>query len=613
MNIIESQKHLVKKVDTKLNYRVQVESITRHLFRVELDIACVEEDELTLSLPSWIPGSYMIRDFAKNIVELSACDHQQETVLLQQVDKQTWKVDSKQIESLHVHYSIYAFDLSVRSAFLDKEFGFANGTSLFLCVNELQTQAMSVSFKPVEILPNWEIFTAMPQTKLSWQGYGQYQCNNYLELIEHPILWSEPHKIKFEVNEIEFEMVFAGGVDADLHRIKLDLIKVVGHHLKLFGKNLNINRYLFITMLTDGGFGGLEHTHSTALMFDRKSLPTRAQNDSMPDGYRDFLSLCSHELFHTWHVKRIKPKAFSCPDLSRETYSEQLWIYEGFTSYYDDYSLLRAGLITSESYLELLGRQLTRLLRNKGAFKQTIAESSFNAWTKFYKQDENAANAIVSYYNKGAIIALCLDLIVRSRSRGTYSLDSVMRFLWKHYGATNIGTPNNIINHILNDAMGVDCDEFIAQAVHSTEQLPYAELLAEIGVKVCYRTRSGNQDKGGKASKKALTRDFAAIYQKTAAGFQIKQVSEAGAAQLCGLAKDDLIIAINGLQLGQLDLMEELSRLEINSTARLDLFRRGQLIQLHLPIMPAPLDTIYLEVESEEKSKGWLCPGWLAD
>lgn len=613
MNIIESQKHLVQKLDTKLHYRVQVESITRHLFRVELEIDCSEYNELTLSLPSWIPGSYMIRDFAKNIVEIKACARKENAVDLQQVDKQTWKLNCKQNDSITVIYSVYAFDLSVRSAFLDKEFGFANGTSLFLCVDEMQNQAMSVSFKPVEILPNWEIFTAMPQTKLSWQGYGQHQCNNYLELIEHPILWSEPHKIKFEVNEIEFEMVFAGGVDADLHRIKQDLIKVVGHHLKLFGKHLNISRYLFITMLTEDGFGGLEHTHSTALMFDRKSLPTKAQSDDMPDGYRDFLSLCSHEFFHTWHVKRIKPKEFSCPDLSRETYSEQLWIYEGFTSYYDDYSLLRAGLITSESYLEQLGRQLTRLLRNKGAFKQNVAESSFNAWTKFYKQDENATNAIVSYYNKGAIIALCLDLIIRSRSRGTYSLDSVMRFLWKHYGVTNIGTPSNIINHILNDAMGVDCDEFIAQAVYSTEQLPYEDLLAEIGIKVCFRSRSGNQDKGGKASTNTLKRDFAAIYQKIPAGFKIKQVSEAGAAQLCGLAKDDLIIAINGLQLGQLDLMEELGRLEVNSTARLDLFRRGQLIQLHLPVMPAPLDTVYLEVESKDKSKGWLCPGWLAD
>ncbi len=608
MNIYDSQKHLVNKIATPIHYDVKVGSITRHLFHIVLEVDTGGLDFITLEMPSWIPGSYMVRDFAKHIQWIEAEGENEKQLLPEKIDKQSFRIACPDAK-VTIRYALYAFDLSVRSAFLDKEFGFANGTSLFFKVKELENEPVGVTVQPVEILPNWKLFTAMPATSTDKMGFGRFQCENYLDLIEHPLLFADAAHFRFEHNDTEFEMAIAGGVDADLERIKQDLRSIVAHHLRLFGKDIKLQRYLFITMLTEGGFGGLEHTESTALMFDRRSLPTKAQSEDMTDGYRDFLSLCSHEFFHTWHVKRIKPKIFLKPDLQQEVYTEQLWIYEGFTSYYDDFSLLRAGLIDKSSYLELLGRQLTRLHRNHGSSVQTVAESSYYAWSKFYKQDENASNAIVSYYNKGAIIALCLDLNIRSQSRGTYSLDSVMRFLWKHYGKNTDGTPDNVIEHILHDAMRLDCTEFLQQAVHSTDPLPYEKLLSEFGIKVLYRPAANVQDKGGKASSKVLSRDLGASYSKQAGGFKIQRVQESRAAQLSGLAKDDLIIAINGWQLGQLDFIEELQRLPLNTTAKLDLFRRGQLIQLHLPIMAAPEDTVYLEIESEQLSTPWLESG----
>ena len=237
------------------------------------------------------------------------------------------------------------------------------------------------------------------------------------------------------------------------------------------------------------------------------------------------MSLCSHELFHTWHVKRIRPQELAESDLSEETYTEQLWIYEGFTSYYDDLSLVRSGVIDEQDYLELMGQNLTRLNRNVGRLKQTVTESSFYAWNKFYKQDASAINNIVSYYNKGAVIAMCLDLLIKKQSDNKLSLDDVMRRLWREYGCKDIGTPPEVV-HIILHQLGVDVEEYLHSALYSTDDLPTSELLALVGIKEHHRAKTSVTDKGGKAADSTEKIHFGANFKKADTGVHITQITQ---------------------------------------------------------------------------------------
>lgn len=589
-----------------VQYQLNVESITKHLFSVSVSIDTSHHRELNVRLPSWIPGSYMVRDFAKNIVSLTVENGTGDHLPLVKIDKQSWHISGCDQKTL-IRYHVYAFDLSIRSAFLDNEFGFANGTSVFLQIDEFKDTPAAVVLSPVVEKPQWQVYTAMEKLKTAGSGYGYYISHDYQDLIEHPLLFGDADKIGFTTGGIEFSMVFVGGHNADLARIKTDLTKICEHHLKMFEKNLPIQRYMFMTILTESDFGGLEHTHSTALMYSRGDLPTICEKETLSDGYRTFLSLCSHELFHTWHVKRIKPKVLLNPDLSKEIHTEQLWIYEGFTSYYDDFSLLRAGLIDQKSYLELLGQTLTRLQRTDGRFNQTVTSASFDTWTKFYKQDENANNAIVSYYVKGAAVALCLDLMIRKKSRDTYSLDSVMRFLWKHYGIGLRGTDDNVIQVILKEGFGLNMDDFLASALYTTDELPIANLLADYGIELKIRARDNQQDKGGKPGKEPITiADLGALYSISAKGLVIKQTINGRAAEQAGLQKGDCCIALNKMDIRDKSLETELNKYPLGSKLSLTFFRRGILLQTRLTVMPAVQDTIYLDITNEAQASRWL-------
>ena len=589
-----------------LQYKIAISSISQHIFNVELEIDSSQYNTLNLTLPTWIPGSYMVRDFAKNILQISAVNEKGDSLAIAQKDKQSWQINSTGNKTI-VAYRVYAFDLSIRAAFLDSEFGFANGTSVFLQVEELKDQPAHIVVSQDGAADSWQLYTAMQSEHVDERGFGLYETSNYADLIEHPLLYAEADTISFQVEGIEFTMVLAGGHNADLQRIKTDLEKICQHHLNLFGNDLGITRYMFQTLLSESDFGGLEHTHSTALLFSRNDLPTKAQRDTMPDGYRSFLALCSHELFHTWHVKRIKPQKYLAPDLSKECYSEQLWIYEGFTSYYDDFSLLRSGIISRESYLELLGQTLTRLYRTQGRKVQTVTQSSFETWTKFYKQDENAINGIVSYYIKGAVIALCLDLLIKQSSKQIYSLDSVMRFLWKHYGKNLAGTDDNVIQHVLSDGLGLDLSAFLRNALYTTDELPWQTLLKDFGIQTHFRERSGVKDSGGKPHQSDDNCiDLGIVYASDPSGLLVQQVTNNRAAQQAGLQKGDRLIALNGWELKGKTLESEMAKFEMGHQVPITLFRRGKLKQVTFTIKPAEKDTVYLTIENDELAKAWL-------
>ena len=592
------------------HYSLTLASSEQHLMRVQLHAPKPDPLGQIFYLPAWIPGSYMIRDFAKNLISLQAQDAQGATLTLKKLDKQSWQLTPHN-GPVTLTYEIYAFDLSVRSAFFDREFAFFNGTSAFLGIKGQEHLPVTLDINPPTEDQNWQLGTTLPTTNGTEKGqFGQYLAKNYAHLIDCPVLAGDMITISFSAEGVTFELILTGtgALPLDVARLKRDLSKICAHHLQLFGTPSPVSHYQFLTMVTDNGFGGLEHLDSTALMCSRDDLPILHQ-DEISDGYRTFLSLCSHELFHTWHVKRIQPARLKQADLQQEQYTEQLWIYEGFTSYYDDLTLSRCGVISQESYLELLGQQLTRLHRNHGRLQQTVTESSWYTWNKFYKQDENAINGIVSYYNKGAIIALCLDMMLRHNTGQIRNLDHVMGYLWREYGLKQIGTEPDCIHQYLTKHHQEHMITFLNQALYTTEELPFETLLENQGITVHYRARSGASDKGGKSSSTSLKNQFGAAFKARETGIEITQVSHHTPASQAGLSKGDLLLAIDEHQVSASNIHTLLDRYAQGVTLPMAILRRGLLHHLTLAISPAIKDTLWLEITDQGKADQWLTLG----
>ncbi|MCI0355691.1 MAG: hypothetical protein L0099_11725, partial [Acidobacteria bacterium] len=338
---------------------------------------------------------------------------------------------------------------------------------------------------------------------MSAQGFGHYHAGGYLELIDHPGLMGELTHIPFEASGIPHQIVLCGRQQADAARLAQDLSRICAEHIALFGAPLPIQRYLFLTRVLHKGYGGLEHGESSSLICDRDDLPRPGQPE-LSSGYRSFLGLASHEYFHLWNVKRLRPPAFATADLVQEAYTRDLWAYEGVTSYYDDLALARAGVIAVPEYLDLLAQAATRLWRTPGRGRQTLAEASFDTWIKFYRPDENSPNSQISYYNKGALVALCLDLKLRLLTDSQRSLDDVMRALWQRYGASGRPVPEAELERIAAESAASDLSEFFDAMLRGTSDPPLAELLPQFGIECRLRTAQSEADTGGRVAEAKL-------------------------------------------------------------------------------------------------------------
>jgi predicted metalloprotease with PDZ domain len=594
-----------------IQYDIALSSIAGHLFDISLHIVSPQPQGQSLCLPAWIPGSYMIRDFAKHVIKLTAFDCEGNSLNVSKSDKQTWLVEP--IESpITIKYQVYAYDLSVRGAYINDQYGFFNGSNIFLEVQGQTSLPCALRIeRAVHLFAHYHVVTTMSVlTDHSNTETDFFHAENYAELIDHPVLMGDYDCLAFKIADIDCELVFAGGHQSDMQRIVDDLSVVCAQHIALFGHPAPIERYVFITLLTDSAYGGLEHRASTALMYARNELPDFTDAGTPSEPYRNFLSLCSHEFFHTWHVKRIRPVELVNGSLAQECYTEQLWIYEGFTSYYDDLLVQRSKVISTENYLSVVAQNLTRLQRNLGRTKQSVTASSFDAWTKFYKQDESAINHIVSYYNKGAIIAMCLDLAIKLASNQQYSLDSVMQILWRNFGQTTIATPKTVIHDILKQDLQLDIKSYfdLDKALYSTEELPVEDLLKEFGVLVNYRAKTDLNDKGGNAATKVVKHDFGAQFKALNLGIEITQVAEQSSAYAAGILVGDIVVAIDSWQVNATNVLNMVDRSKENTPVRVSLFRDKRLLQVMLDVRPAPLDTVYLSIENSEKMQLWLTP-----
>ena len=511
---------------TAIHYTVEAADLHAHLFRVTLTVPEPAAQQ-TVSLPVWIPGSYLVREFSKNLQNLSAKQGRRSLPITQQ-DKCSWAMACKSGQPLVLSYEVYAFDHSVRTAWLDSQRGFFNGTSLCLRVHGQEHAPHQLQLQSVKTQPDWQAATGLAPVKTDKKGFGLYQAAHYDELVDCPVELGTFWSGSFTACGIPHRFVVAGALPSfDGDRLLADTQKICEAAIRFWhgagkaaGQKAPHKNYLFMLNAVHDGYGGLEHQNSTALICNRSDLP-RQTPPRTHEGYTTLLGLISHEYFHTWNVKQLRPDALARYDYSQENYTQLLWFFEGFTSYYDDILLRRAGLIDDTTYLKLLGKTIAQVQQTPGRHVQTVAQASFDAWVKYYRQDENTPNATVSYYTKGALVALCLDLALRKEGQ---TLDAVMRGLWKRCKAGPM-REQDLLDE-LQAYTGRSWQAEIQAWVHSTTDLPLRELLTAQGVVLDAETSTMAQRLGLRVS-------------EAGGSVQIKGVLRGSAAETAGLAAGD--------------------------------------------------------------------------
>jgi predicted metalloprotease with PDZ domain len=561
-----------------IRYHIRVHDAAAHLYAVNIEIPTETNTKTDLEFAAWIPGSYLVREFARHIVGPIQAKDDGRQVNLIQTNKNAWHV-STQGRLLSINYLVYAWDFSVRAAHLDQTHGFFNGTSVFMRVASQFEAPVTLHIQK----PNfaWKIATTLHATQIDRFGFGLYSADNFDELIDHPVEMSAFQELRFEAEGVPHRAVFTGQAHFDQARLANDLAKICATQIRFFEprtRRAPFDRYLFMTQLSADGYGGLEHRSSTALHCARNDLPAPNASDQSA-GYRQYLGLCSHEYFHSWNVKRIKPAAFAPYDLSRENHTGLLWIFEGFTSYYDDLLLLRAGLISPSEYLDLLAKTIARVLSEPGRFAQSVAQSSYDAWTKYYRQDENSSNSLISYYTKGSLVALCLDLTIRLQTQGRKSLDDVMRLMWQR-AKQNIYLGENDFPSWVLEATGCNLRSEINRWAYKPGDLPVQELLKSVGVswQAVYESAPSL---GAKCVQRGADLVAATVYVGSTAS-------------KAGLSAHDIIVAADNLRMNDTALKALLARKKVGDKLSLTVFRRDQLHTFTVKLSAPALQSIKL-------------------
>lgn len=570
----------------------------QHIYQVQLNFTATSSSQ-ELSLPVWIPGSYMVREFSKNIIQLNAVQ-KQTTLKSTQLNKNTWLVSGLEIGvQVSVNYTVYAYEYGIRTAFLDHTRGYFNPTSL--CLSLVGCEDIQHTVNLVDLPSNWQVACGLARPT-----ENSFVAQNYDELLDMPFELGTFKRLEFKVAGVSHYLVLSGTIlPFDEARILADMQKVCEYQINLFGGVAPYRDYTFILNLSGEIITGLEHRNSTLLMAPAHLLPNL--NGSNDEDYIKLMGLISHEFFHTWNVKRIKPKVFTPYNVGEENYTKLLWWFEGVTSYYDDLIMYRAGIIDQAKYLNIIAENLNNVYKFAGVTQQSIANSSLTSWVKYYRQDENSPNSIVSYYIKGSLVALCLDLLIRDQSE--FSLDTVMLYLFKQWQENPAGVGEDEFPALIQAATCVDLSEFIQQATETTEMLPYLELLAKFGLNLTMRPAKNYQDRGKfnlstVFSPEIKLGDLGAKLDKQSLGYLVKNVYVGTPAERSGLAANDLIIALNQVKLSNLE--KQLGFIQIGESVELTVFRHERLLALNLELAACTSTIFELSLNDSELLANWL-------
>ncbi len=545
----------VKPIVPTISYTISMSKPATHLLEVEMRLNWATMPAKTeLKMPVWTPGSYLIREYARHVEDFAAQDSSGNALTWQKTNKNTWQIDTKGVKEIVVKYNVYANELTVRTNELNDEHAFFNNAALLMFPKDNLKAASTVKVVP---FGNWKIATGLPKVE------GQtnvFRAENFDVLYDSPFEVSDFKEISFEVQGKPHRFVVTGEGNYDLPKIARDTAKIIEESAKIFG-DLPYNDYLFI--LNTRGGGGLEHFNSTALQFNRFNFTTR---------YKDFLSLVAHEFFHVWNVKQIKPDVLGPFDYENENYTRLLWVAEGATAYYESVLLLRAGLINAEEFLKYRNTQIQALQNRPGRFETSLEDASFDAWIKYYRQDENAINNQISYYDKGEVVNFLLDVEIRKASNGAKSLDDVMRYLYAEFAKKNKNYTPEDFQKIAEMMAGKSLNDFFEKYVRGTVEIDYNSILSGVGLtlstgetenKTAYLGANLRQD-GDKLIVTSLPKETPAYEQ--------------------GLNVNDQIVAVDGNRASQTILTSYVSERKPADKIKLTVFRFDELREIEITL-----------------------------
>ncbi len=568
-----------------IEYQVAMPQPTTHLFEVELHLKDWQLEQLDLRLPVWTPGSYLVREYAKHLQSFSAQRLDGQSLIWRKISKNHWQVETAGITELTIHYQIFANELTVRTNHLDATHGYFNPGAVFFYIPGFEDCEIRVAILPP---PEWHVITPLPT--LAGQA-NTFQAADFDTLVDSPFEVGTHSVYDFEVLGKSHQLAVWGQGNAEPDRLIRDTQKVIEAEAELFG-GLPYNRYLFLLHLSNQGFGGLEHKYACSLNYPRFGF--RAE-----DKYNRFISLVAHEFFHLWNVKRIRPKTLEVFDYDRENYTPSLWFSEGTTSYYDWMIPLRAGIYDAAYCLKQLGESITRLQTTPGRHVQPLSESSFDAWIKLYRPDANSGNSQISYYLKGEMVSLLLDLLIRQRQQNARSLDDVMRQMWQQFGRSETGFTPEQLQIVIESVAGMDLEDFFQRYLHRTEELPFNEYLEPFGL-LCQEVPEDSPPHLGLSLK-----------SDKGTG-SVKFVEANSPAQHAGVNAGDELLAINGFRVSPEQLNDRLKDYQPGDEIELTFFHQDELRTCSVTLAePSTHQYKLLPVESpssvqEQNFQAWL-------
>jgi predicted metalloprotease with PDZ domain len=557
-----------------ISFTVSMPKPHTHLFEVEVrirhDSTYVPREE-TLVLPVWQPGSYMIREFERHVQDFTASDSMGRPLAWEKIDKNSWRVTSAGAREWRATYRVYANELSVRTSELNSDHAFWNNTNLLMYLDGHLRYPATLKVNPPV---GWKVATGLPPVP---GQVNTFRAADFDVLYDSPVEVSDFKVLSFAVKGVPHRIVIDGEGNYDPERMQHDVQKIVEIEVALMGGEIPYHDYTFILHLRSNTGGGLEHLNSTALGYPRfgfKISATTGSTSAAPFAtqqperdYAGFLSLVAHEFFHLWNVKRIRPDALGPFDYTRENYTKMLWIAEGITDYYADLALRRAGLLTDKDFLAAKAKAIQELQETPGRLVQSAEESSFDSWIKYYRQDENSVNSQISYYDKGGILGLLLDLEIRKKSAGAKSLDDVMRNLYDEFFKKNRNYGPQDFQKACELMAASSLDQFFSRYVRGKEELDYDSALNAAGLRL---DTSADGDAPDQLARPAF---FGADLTQQGERLMVTKVYAGSPAYEQGLNAGDQIVALDNMRATKEFLLARLAEKKPGDTARLTVFR----------------------------------------
>ena len=523
-----------------INYRLKMEKPQNHYFQVEMELTDFKENDVTVKMPVWAPGSYLVREFSKNVDLVKAKDEKGQALAVNKKTKNAWVISKGAAKKVIVSYEVYAFELSVRTSFLDLTHGFVSGSGVFMYVDGHQELAGQLTVVPYKDFA--KVSTALPKSSesVAADGVQSFVFKNYDQLVDCPIEIGNQEVFTFKAAGVLHTVAIYGAGNYNVDKLKADMAKIVETATGVVGENPN-KEYTFIIHNVVDGQGGLEHCNSCTLSVNRWTYSDVE--------YLGFLSLVAHEYFHLWNVKRIRPIELGPFNYDEENYTSLLWVMEGFTTYYDELLLVRAGYTDDADYLQKLQSTVNYVEGSVGARVQPLAHASFDAWIKAYRPNENSSNTTMTYYSRGQMLAALIDVMIISKYDGKKCLDHFLQQLYnKYYKKLNRGFSEQEFKTELEEMLGENLDVFFAKYVNGTDIAPLSETFAKVGVQV---TEIG------------LPRaSFGAGLRQDGGKTIVRSIRAGSAAELAGLSVNDELIGCNGYRVDQTDFEQFVNGVE---------------------------------------------------